>query len=289
LEHLQALLYSGNVLERRLDEVWGRGRPGVMGILNVTPDSFSDGGRFLPVDEAVEHGLALLDAGADIVDVGGESSRPGASPAAAGVEIERVVPVIRGLARLRPTALISVDTTKAEVADPALSAGAVLVNDTSAGRDPAMLGTVVRRGAGIVLMHMRGEPRTMQGDTAYVDVVAEVHDFLAARAAQARAAGISRERIMLDPGIGFGKDVAGNLCLLGALPDLASLGYPVLVGVSRKSFIGTLAGGEVDERLAGSLAALADTVGLPRMLVRVHDVGATVQFLTILSALRGAA
>jgi dihydropteroate synthase len=289
LEHLQALLYSGSVLERRLDEVWGRRRPGVMGILNVTPDSFSDGGRFLAVDEAVEHGLALLDAGADIVDVGGESSRPGASSVAARVEIERVVPVIRGLARLRPSALISVDTTKAEVADPALSAGAVFVNDTSAGREPAMLATVVKHGAGIVLMHMRGEPRTMQRDTAYVDVVAEVHDFLAARAAQARAAGIARECIMLDPGIGFAKNAAGNLCLLAALPDLASLGYPVVVGASRKSFIGTLAGAEVEERLAGSLAAIADTVGLPRVLVRVHDVEATVQFLTILSALRGAA
>jgi dihydropteroate synthase len=277
------------VLDRRLDEVWGRARPGVMGILNVTPDSFSDGGRFLAVDEAVEHGLALLDAGADILDVGGESTRPGASPVTPGVEIERVVPVIRELARLRPNALISVDTAKAEVAGPALLAGAVLVNDTSAGLDPAMLRAVAQRGAGIVLMHMRGEPRTMQRDTSYSDVVAEVHGFLAARAAEARVAGIPRERIMLDPGIGFGKDAAGSLCLLAALPDLASFGYAVVVGASRKSFIGTLAGAAVEERLAGSLASIADTVGLPRVLVRVHDVGATIQFLTILSALRGAA
>jgi dihydropteroate synthase len=221
--------------------------------------------------------------------VGGESSRPGASPVPASVEIGRVVPIIRELTRLRPNALISVDTTKAEVAGHALSAGAGLVNDTSAGREPEMFPTVVKFGAGIVLMHMRGEPRTMQRDTTYVDVVAEVHHFLAGRAAAARAAGIPPERILLDPGIGFGKDAAGNLLLLAALPDLASLGYPVVVGASRKSFIGTVAGAGVEERLAGSLACMADVVGLPRVLVRVHDVGATVQFLRILSALRGAA
>jgi dihydropteroate synthase len=289
LEPLRALLYSGDVLEQRLAEIMGRGRPAVMGILNVTRDSFSDGGRFLSAEQAVQHGLALLDAGADLVDVGGESTRPGAEPVAAEVELERIVPVIAEVTRRRPGVLLSVDTAKAEVAGAALEAGAALVNDVTAGGDPAMLPTVASQTAGIVLMHMRGSPRTMQRDTSYMDVVAEVHEFLLVRAAEALAVGIPRERILLDPGIGFGKDAAGNLRLLAALPDLASLGHTLVVGASRKSFIGALAGGGVEERLVGSLAAIAGTVGLPGVLVRVHDVAATVQFLTVLSALRGAA
>ena len=284
-----AVLYSGSVLEQRLAEVWRRGRPGVMGILNVTPDSFADGGRFVLPEHAVRHGLALLDAGADVVDVGGESTRPGAEPVPAKVEPERVVPVVAELVRQRPGALVSVDTAKAEVAEAALGAGAALINDVTAGRDPAMLATVARHSAGIVLMHMRGSPSTMQRDTSYADVVAEVHEFLAARAGEARAAGIPSDRILLDPGIGFGKDAVGNVRLLAALPDLSSLGYALVIGASRKSFIATLAGGGVEERLAGSLAAISETVGLPGVLVRVHDVAATVQFLTVLSAVRGAA
>ncbi|MCJ7441587.1 MAG: dihydropteroate synthase [Thermoanaerobaculaceae bacterium] len=277
------------MLEQRLGELWGRGRPGVMGVLNVTPDSFANGGRFLSPEQAVRHGLALLDAGADVVDVGGESTRPGAEPVAPEIEAERVVPVVAELARRRPTSLLSVDTAKAEVAAAALEAGAALINDVTAGRDPEMLPTVARHSAGIVLMHMRGSPRTMQSDTSYVDVVAEVHEFLSRRAAEAVAAGIPRERILLDPGIGFGKDAAGNLRLLAALPDLASLGHTIVVGASRKSFIGTLSGAGVGDRLAGSLAAVAGTVGLRGVLVRVHDVAATIQFLTVLSALRGVA
>jgi dihydropteroate synthase len=284
-----AVLYSGSVLEQRLAEVWRRGRPGVMGILNVTPDSFADGGRFVLPEHAVRHGLALLDAGADVVDVGGESTRPGAEPVPAKVELERVVPVIAELLRQRPGALVSVDTAKAEVAEGALGAGAAVINDVTAGRDPAMLATVARHSAGIVLMHMRGSPSTMQRDTSYADVVAEVHEFLAARAGEARAAGIPSDRILLDPGIGFGKDAVGNVRLLAALPDLSSLGYALVIGASRKSFIAALAGGGVEERLAGSLAAISETVGLPGVLVRVHDVAATVQFLTVLSAVRGAA
>jgi dihydropteroate synthase len=260
-----------------------------MAILNVTPDSFSDGGRFLAPDRAVKHGLESLDAGADLVDVGGESTRPGAERVVAEVEIERVVPVVAALASRRPGALLSVDTAKSLVAEAALDAGAAVVNDVTAGADPAMFPTVARHGAGIVLMHMRGSPSTMQHDTAYADVVAEVHEFLGARAAAARAAGIPRERILLDPGIGFGKDTEGNLRLIAALPDLASLGHAVVVGASRKSFIGALGGGGAAERLAGSLAAVADTVGVPALLVRVHDVAPTVQFLTVLSALRGVA
>ncbi|HLE60335.1 MAG TPA: dihydropteroate synthase [Thermoanaerobaculaceae bacterium] len=277
------------MLEQRLAEVWRRGRPGVMGILNVTPDSFADGGRFVVPEQAVRHGLSLLDAGADVVDVGGESTRPGARPVPAQIELERVVPVVAELARHRPGAIISVDTTKAEVAEAALGAGATIVNDVTAGRDPAMLAAVARHSAGIVLMHMRGSPSMMQRDTSYVDVVAEVHGFLAVRAAEARAAAIPRDRILLDPGIGFGKDAVGNLRLLAALPDLSSLGHALVIGASRKSFIGAVAGAGVEERLAGSLAAIADTVGLPCVLVRVHDVAAAVQFLTVLSAVRGAA
>lgn len=289
MEARGAVLYSGSVLEQRLEEVWRRGRPGVMGILNVTPDSFADGGRFVLPEQAVRHGLALLDAGADVVDVGGESTRPGAEPVSAKVELGRVVPVVAELVRHRPGAVISVDTAKAEVAEAALGAGAAVVNDVTAGRDPAMLTTVARHSAGIVLMHMRGSPSTMQRDTSYRDVVAEVHEFLAARAGEARAAGIPADRILLDPGIGFGKDTVGNVRLLAALPDLSSLGHALVIGASRKSFIGALAGGGVEERLAGSLAAIAETVGLSGVLVRVHDVAATVQFLTVLSAVRGAA
>jgi dihydropteroate synthase len=284
-----AVLYSGGVLEQRLATVWRRGRPGVMGILNVTPDSFADGGRFVLHEQAVRHGLALLDAGADVVDVGGESTRPGADAVPANVELGRVVPVVAELTRQRPDALVSVDTAKAEVAEEALAAGAALVNDVTAGRDPVMLATVARHSAGIVLMHMRGSPSTMQRDTSYADVVAEVHEFLAGRAGEARAAGIPGDRILLDPGIGFGKDPAGNVRLLAALSDLSSLGHPVVIGASRKSFIGALTGRGVDDRLPGSLAAIAETVDLPRVLVRVHDVAATVQFLAVLSAVRGAA
>ena len=294
MERAGALLYSCTVreqglLERRLGEAWVLGRPAVMGILNVTPDSFSDGGACLEPAHATSRGLAMLEEGADVVDVGGESTRPGASPVSFAVERERVVPVIAELARLRPDAVLSVDTTKPEVAEAALAAGAVLVNDVSAGRHPGMLPTVVRHGGGIVLMHRRGEPRTMQDDTVYSHVVGEVHAFLAERAGAAREAGIPSSRVLLDPGIGFGKDVGGNLRLLAALPDLAALGNPIVVGASRKSFIGKVAGGGTEARLPGSLAALADTVRLPRVLVRVHDVRATVQFLTVLAALRGAA
>ncbi len=261
-----------------------------MGILNVTPDSFSDGGRFPTPAEAVEHALAMFAAGADLVDVGGESTRPGSEGVDEAVETARVVPVIAEVLRRRPSALVSVDTSKARVAEAALAAGAALVNDVSAGRDPGMLDVVAARCAGIVLMHMRGAPRTMQRDTAYADVVAEVHEFLAARAGVAVAAGIAPELVMLDPGIGFGKDVEGNLRLLAALPDLAALGHPVVVGASRKSFVGRIAG-EDDPgfRLAGSLAAISGTASLPQAIVRVHDVAETVQFLAVLGALEGAA
>jgi dihydropteroate synthase len=261
-----------------------------MGVLNVTPDSFSDGGRFLTRGEAVGHALEMIQAGADVVDVGGESSRPGSDGVDETIEIERIVPVIAELTRLRPGTPVSVDTSRAGVAEAALAAGASLVNDVTGGRGPGMLEVVAGRRAGIVLMHMRGEPRTMQHHTEYLDVVAEVHQFLVDRAAVAVTAGIAPDRVMVDPGIGFAKDVAGNLRLLSALPDLAALGYPVVVGTSRKSFIGKLvAGASPDARLAGSLASIAGTVRLRRVMVRVHDVAETIQFFTVLSALEGAA
>lgn len=260
-----------------------------MGIVNATPDSFADGGRFPTSAAAVEHGVALVTAGADVIDVGGESTRPGAQLVDAAMERHRVLPVIAELARRYPHCPISVDTTKATVASAALDAGACIVNDVSAGADPDMFEAVRGHEAAIVLMHMRGEPRTMQRDTGYADVVAEVHAFLAERAEAALGAGIRHAHILLDPGIGFGKDVSGNLHLLNSLPDLAALGFGVVVGASRKNFIGALSDATVDERLPGSLAAITAAAGLGRVLVRVHDVAASVQFLTVLAAVRAAA
>ena len=260
-----------------------------MGIINVTPDSFADAGRCFDRDAAIARGLLLAGEGADLIDVGGESTRPGAEAVPAGLEAERVVPVIAELARLLPRMPISVDTTKPEVAARALEAGASIVNDITAGSSQGMLELVGRCGAGIVLMHMRGTPADMQRDTRYADVVAEVHSFLLERARAAMAAGIPRDRVFLDPGIGFGKDLEGNLRLIAALPDLAALGHPVVLGASRKSFIGKLTGAPVGSRLPGSLAAVAAAADLERAVVRVHDVAATVQFLAVLGATRRAA
>ncbi len=272
----------------RLPAPWSAGRPFIMGIVNCTPDSFSDGGLHLDTGPAIRHGLELLEAGAAIVDVGGESTRPGANPVPAPEEIRRVVPVIQGLRTCHPTALISVDTSKAEVAEAALAAGADLVNDVTAASDPEMLGVVAAASAGIVLMHMRGTPRTMQSDTVYTHVVAEVHGHLHERATAAMEAGIPPDAVWLDPGIGFGKDDPGNLALLAALPDLAALGHPVVVGPSRKSFIGRLTGAEVGDRLPGTLAALVPALDCPRAVVRVHDVAEVARFLTVATAIREA-
>jgi dihydropteroate synthase len=252
-----------------------------MGIVNCTPDSFSDGGRFVREDDAVAEADRHLAAGATIVDIGGESTRPGADPVAADEECRRVLPVIDELRRRHPAAVISVDTTKVTVAESAVDAGADLINDVSAAADDGMLELAADRGVGIVLMHRRGSPHTMQHDTRYDDVVAEVHEFLRRRAAAAIRAGIAAERVWLDPGIGFGKCDRGNLALLAALPDLAALGHPVVVGPSRKSLIGRLTGAPVDDRLGGTLAALIPTVGIARAVVRVHDVGPACQFLDL--------
>jgi len=259
-----------------------------MGVLNVTPDSFSDGGLYTDPDLAVAWGLQLFAEGAVVVDVGGESTRPGAQPVSAEEELARVLPVIRGLGAAAPQAMISVDTSKTAVAHKALSSGACLVNDVRAGADPGMLEAVAEEGAGIVLMHMRGTPQTMQQNTRYTHVVAEVAEFLWQRAEKALEAGIPREHIFLDPGIGFGKDLEGNLALLRAFSELAALGFPLVLGVSRKSFIGQLTGAAVPERLPGSLAALLPALRCPKALVRVHDVAATRQFLQVARTLEGA-
>jgi dihydropteroate synthase len=260
-----------------------------MAVLNRTPDSFSDGGRYLDDETGLEHAERLVGGGADILDIGGESTRPGAAPVPAAEELRRVVPTIAELRRRHPGLLISVDTSKPEVAEAALEAGANLVNDVTAGADGRMLELVASRGAAIVLMHMRGSPATMQADTSYGDVVAEVCGFLDDRARAAVAEGVPPHRVWVDPGIGFGKDVDGNLRLLAGLPQLARLGHPVVFGASRKSFLGRLTGAPVDGRLAGSLAALIPAIGLERVVVRVHDPEATSHFLAVACRLREAA
>ena len=259
-----------------------------MGILNCTPDSFADGGRSFEFDAAVRHGEELLAGGADIIDVGGESTRPGAEPVEVTEELRRVIPVLTEIRRRWPDTVLSVDTSKIEVAEASLAAGADLVNDVTAASTPRMLDLVARSKAGIVLMHMRGEPRTMQSDTTYDNVVAEVHEHLRERAAAAVAAGISAHHVWLDPGIGFGKDDDGNLALLAALPDLATVGHPVVVGPSNKSFIGRITGAEMNERLPGTLAAVSSVIGVERAVVRVHDASAAVQFFKIATRLHEA-
>ena len=255
-----------------------RMRPLVMGVLNVTPDSFSDGGRYLDPDRAIERGLAMVAEGADLVDVGGESSRPGAEPVSEAEERRRVLPVIDGLA---PHVRVSVDTVKPGVAEAAVAAGATLVNDISAALWPVAAAT----GAGWVAMHMRGTPETMQGDPLYDDVVTEVHSFVLERARRATEAGVSE--VWVDPGIGFGKTVDHNLTLLRHVGELAAAGYPVLVGTSRKSFLGRLsasAGGRpapVEDRLAASLSTATWAMLNGTAMVRVHDVAATVQAATL--------
>jgi dihydropteroate synthase len=268
---------------RRLE--FGR-RPLVMGIVNVTPDSFSDGGRFADPEFAVEHGLKLLAEGADLLDIGGESTRPGSRPVPVEEETRRVVPVVAGLARQTSVAL-AVDTTKAEVARRSLDAGAAIINDVTGLRgDPEMPAVLAASDAGVVVMHMQGTPATMQANPQYGDVVAEVAAFFDERLQALAAAGIARERIALDPGIGFGKNVDHNLDLLANLDAFAKLGWPICLGVSRKGFIGTICGRPVGERLAGSLAVacIAAARGAAQIL-RVHDVAATRDAVLLLEAI----
>lgn len=261
--------------------------PVVMGILNVTPDSFSDGGLYADVDAAVAHGLRLAEEGAAIVDVGGESTRPGSSPVSSHDEIERVVPVIERLAR-RLSVAISVDTTKPEVMRAAVAAGAVMINDVRALTQPGALEAAAETGAAVCLMHMQGEPRTMQAAPSYRDVVAEVRQFLDARVAACEAAGMPRSCICVDPGIGFGKSIDHNLALLARLDELAAPTLPVLIGVSRKSMIGMITGRPPAERLAGSVALAALGVARGAAIVRAHDVAATLDAVKVACAFRRA-
>lgn len=258
-------------------------RTHIMGVLNITPDSFSDGGLFvrpgsgstIEYAKAVEAALKMVDDGADIIDVGGESTRPGAETVPEEEEIRRVLPVIEGIRR-HSRAPVSIDTYKAGTARAAIAAGAMLINDISAGSfDPEMAATAASSGAAIVLMHMRGVPSDMQEAPRYDDVVSEVREYLMERARETLAAGVSREKILLDPGIGFGKTAAHNLALINRLDVIKSLGYPLALGVSRKAFIGKLTGGaRASDRLAGTLAA--SVIGIVRgaNIIRVHDVGA---------------
>jgi dihydropteroate synthase len=259
-------------------------RPLVMGVLNVTPDSFSDGGRYLDPAAALDRARQMIDEGADIVDIGGESTRPGAAATPERTELERVVPLVERVALIDIP--VSVDTRKSAVMRAAIAAGASMINDVGALRGPGALEAIADAPApvAICLMHMRGEPETMQQDVAYTDVGAEVRAYLAERAAACEAAGIARERIVVDPGFGFGKTVEHNLDLLRRLPELVALGYAVLVGLSRKSTIGALTGRGVDERMAGSIAAALAAVARGAKIVRVHEVRDTVDALKVWSA-----
>lgn len=261
------------------------GRTLVMGILNVTPDSFSDGGKHPTADTAIAAGLRMLYAGADIIDVGGESTRPGAEAVAPAEQIRRVVPAIEGLVAAGVRAQISIDTTRLPVAEAAVAAGAGYVNDVSAFRqDPELAGFVADRGLDCCLMHMRGEPRSMQADPVYDDVVSDVKAFLEQRLAAAVAAGVREERIMLDPGIGFGKTVAHNLELLRRLGELVALGRPLVIGTSRKSFLGAITGRDVGERLAGTIATNVLALERGASVFRVHDVRPVADALAVAAA-----
>jgi len=274
-------------LETWLDDA--QRRPLVMGVLNVTPDSFSDGGLFTAPQSAVEHALAMAAAGADIIDVGGESTRPGALPVSAEEQIRRIEPVIRAIRR-QSAVVISVDTTQWPVAEAALAAGANMVNDISAARhDAAMLPRVAAAAVPIILMHMQGTPQTMQRDPAYSDVTTEVTDFLRQRLAAAEASGVARRRILLDPGIGFGKSADHSLTLLRDLSKIAQIGRPLVVGTSRKSFIGrVLNQPDPRQRAFGDAAAVSWAVTNRAAVLRVHDVGAMAQVVKMTRAIMAA-
>jgi dihydropteroate synthase len=257
----------------------------VMGVVNVTPDSFSDGGQWLDPGRAVAHGRELESEGAAILDVGGESTRPGAEPVSLPEELRRVMPVIEGLIAAGTRAQISIDTSKATVAEAALAAGATLVNDVTALRaDPGIAGVVAAHGTDVCLMHMLGEPRTMQDHPHYDDVVSDVKSFLQARMAFAVAEGIAEERILLDPGIGFGKTLEHNLELVRRLDELVALGRPVVVGASRKSFLGRITGRDVNDRVAATVAVNVLAFERGAQVFRVHDVGPTRDALRVAAA-----
>ena len=257
-------------------------KPRVMGIVNVTPDSFSDGGKFNTTEKAIEHALQLVEEGAEILDIGGESTRPGATPVPLDEELKRVIPVIEGLRDVGVP--LSIDTYKPQVMQAAITASADIVNDVCALREPQALEIVSTSQAGVCLMHMQGRPQTMQADPQYDNVVSEVRDFLKARLDAAEQAGIDRSRIVLDPGFGFGKRTAHNLTLLNHLNDIQALGLPLLIGLSRKSVLGQVVGSSVDERIHASIAASVVSVMKGANIVRVHDVKPTIDALKIVQA-----
>ena len=257
----------------------------VMGIVNVTPDSFSDGGSYANVDDAVKHAIQMVADGAELLDVGGESTRPGSDVVVSDEEIRRVVPVIRRIVDELPNVPVSVDTRKAAVARAAADGGASIVNDVSAGADPAMFGVVAGAGAGMILMHMKGDPKTMQDDPSYYDVVAEVRGFLGDRVDGAVEAGIDLERLCVDPGIGFGKTLEHNLAILHDIRAFHHLRVPVLVGPSRKRFIGTLTDTEVDDRIEGTAGVVAWCAAEGVDVVRVHDVKEMTRVVRVVDAI----
>ena len=260
--------------------------PRVMGILNVTPDSFADGGRHFDPARALDHARQMISDGAAIIDIGGESTRPGAKPVSEADELARVIPLVAALSS--EAALVSIDTMKPAVMRAAIAAGAAMVNDVRALQTRGALETVAASNAAVCLMHIQGEPRTMQADPHYDDVVREVRDFLVERALTCEAAGIARDRIVIDPGFGFGKTMAHNLILLRSLPVLTQTGYPVLAGLSRKATIGRITGRDVSERMAGSVAAALAAVARGAAIVRVHDVRETVDALNVWYAVEDA-
>jgi dihydropteroate synthase len=262
-------------------------RPVVMGVLNVTPDSFSDGGHFLAVESAVAHGLRLVEEGAAIIDVGGESTRPGAAPVPPDEEIRRVLPVVERIHQAAPQVIISVDTSKPEVIREVAAAGAGLLNDVRAFQEPGALQAAAASGCALCLMHMQGEPRTMQRAPSYVDVVKEVKAFLADRAQACRAVGVAPGRITIDPGFGFGKTLEHNLELLRHLREIVRGEWPVLVGLSRKSIVGTLTGRAAGDRLHGSVALAVIAAMNGARIIRAHDVAATVDALKVVVAVEG--
>ena len=268
---------------RRLD----LSSPRIMGILNVTPDSFSDGGRFDRTEDAIRHAERMVNEGADILDVGGESTRPGASAVGESEEIDRVIPVIESIVS-RIDMPVSIDTSKAAVMNAAVEAGACMINDVNALRGAGALEVAAGLGVPVCLMHMQGEPRTMQQSPSYSEVVSDVIEFLLRRVAACEAVGISRDNIVLDPGFGFGKTLEHNLSLLRALPSLVEQGYPVLAGISRKSMLGMITGRDVGQRLAGSLAAALIALQGGAAILRVHDVAETVDVLRFWQAVSAA-
>ncbi|HSI38281.1 MAG TPA: dihydropteroate synthase [Methylotenera sp.] len=260
-------------------------RPHVMGIVNVTPDSFSDGGKFSKAELAIEHALELIAEGADILDIGGESTRPGATPVSLDEELHRVIPVIQALSKLS-TVPISIDTYKPEVMREAIAAGADIVNDVRALQEDGALDLIANSNAGVCLMHMQGTPQTMQLDPHYADVVAEVKQFLVERLNAALGHGIAKERIMLDPGFGFGKTTAHNIALIQHLDQQVAIGQPLLVGLSRKAVLGKIAGGDEQQRLYAGIASSVISAMKGAKILRVHDVKATVDALKVVAAIQ---